>query len=862
MRRGRDGELLTTASIFPSLATATAPLTRSAPGAVRAMYSTDGGRALAAATATDRMFADVGVTWEGPGIEPARFKELEAENNYKAAKEVLDEANQAFVSLNGKDAPMCQLMMLNPASSPAIIAAADDYLRVLPPSRLATYGDPRDRSAMVRAVIARHAQAVPELLKPEALRAQFPSRYHHYRVNHRLGPYNYGAIRPLHALATRPDSELLPLVSQWLETVGAGSAEAAEARQLATSAMAAIARNIHATALSNGTAVGQVHRLLTAIDIYARTAALNRTPSTEYAEAAAARCPLRPAAIAEAMGTDRTYRDILLGPGVFRLFKLTAKSDSGPSRNTGRAGADAKKGATFVGDVAWMRSLLATADVDPAIAYRAILNSAVTLAKPKYEAREAADVNKSWRTIYVPNSYLQVATGPLVAIISASMPDAVFQDGVMNNSLYGWNQTQGIAALLADFCIAAMQSPRGLYLCGYSDNLYAARYRRGEGLEIASLDGNKYESSSTPPAGFAVTDWAARAGLDFGGPAVHNVVGQVAAVGSHNCAAVWDDIAFRLPGLASGANTTFVTNHVRMMHITDRAYREANLLDAVEATVLFGGDPMASVEEALRRAFLPLVDFKVAATTADPRFRSTGGRSPSLRYVTLSELIASDGASTLLCRLDLLGYDACALPFGDQVLLVPVLNYGKLAAAMAVNKSAELRFALLERAGIGAIGAVVTELIKVLTVHAFWNAGAMVYPDLATWCIAAVRAAEETLAQRVEGANLERLMQTIESDPEIRQILVAVFSGSDDPASADPDDPSAASAVAVVRKYLSSSGTAHQALPAPDRVLRGLGAIALRPVGVRPVSAAAAVDNLVDQRVAARRVSIAVDSEL
>jgi hypothetical protein len=198
---------------------------------------------------------------------------------------------------------------------------------------------------------------------------------------------------------------------------------------------------------------------------------------------------------------------------------------------------------------------------------------ALSNVKPKREVYSLAEASTKVRNINVFNSGLSLPSLVFVNAVSTQFNHNGYK------SLAGVPLYHGTAKKLIDSMWV-----RGQGCTIYSDNMFRFYIDVEDNLIIRSLDGVKMESCHVTAQCAVDMFWtiATQVGVENIPAQMQHHMTQVAPHAMINNWGIFGDTLVRIPGLASGANITFLLNHFKM---------------AIAATIIDKRDPSEEVEE-------------------------------------------------------------------------------------------------------------------------------------------------------------------------------------------------------------------------------------------------------------------------
>ena len=202
---------------------------------------------------------------------------------------------------------------------------------------------------------------------------------------------------------------------------------------------------------------------------------------------------------------------------------------------------------------------------------------------------------------------------------------------------------------------------------------------------------------------------------------------------SHDPVGVLQDNLIQVPGLSSGSQTTFLTNHVRMALNFGRMMgfllENPNFLSNLK-----DGDPIPFPYEQLK------VNFNVELTTTSSFQPTENSIYSGLSFVDLTRVYQAPGTLVgfgPLIRLDLLGFDCTVVqldpaqfPEDDEITFCACLDYERLMKAISFRKT---QSATKKKGGplnesIDLVHNFATSMVSIMTMQTLYIVGGYAYP--------------------------------------------------------------------------------------------------------------------------------------
>lgn len=455
-------------------------------------------------------------------------------------------------------------------------------------------------------------------------------------------------------------------------------------------------------ALSNGTRVGQVARMLAVTDEYTASNTYDRTYDIDRFITTSGMQPLMMVADGPQPTLHYLYRRMAMS-GENPYYRVEYNSDAGYFYNSvepkpGNKLGDKKRANVIMADIVTHNACLGfllTLDQhagylgersdDAVVAemeerFQSFLleyrKRKVVEVKPKNEVTTTKAIYGKTRNVYVYNSSDQTLLGVFlryVETVTASKDWGNNSNVKTAMSLSGWSAPYGnLNGLINRLALQAKLNNRRFAGMSYSDNFYI--WDNANHL-LYSIDVAKMEATSSPIDGEQmIAAYAKLIGVDTQSYLMR-FMSFLAGEFSHNCTGVLGMFCLYVRGLMSGSQATFNINHFRMVN-------EANsIIEQVEA------NPSLIVDAEIDAVLAIKTPFRFTLTAVLGKAPATQVEAIGSTYLNLvdatgfvSAMEDANPGSTLetvtpLVWMDVLGFDGCLFVYNPDKVFSILATY-------------------------------------------------------------------------------------------------------------------------------------------------------------------------------------------
>lgn len=406
--------------------------------------------------------------------------------------------------------------------------------------------------------------------------------------------------------------------------------------------------------------------------------------------------------------------DVMANPNL----QVVAMSDSGPYwvtmrerfNDAGWGSVGAKRIKTLAADLLFAKrlrdDLIRTPEYSTRVTTVFVAMYRNCFLKPKFETIHRSKVFTKVRNINVFNSFTQVLLGLFIRDAQKSIvpqEPGVGQAGP-TNSLYGFTGSRnGFEKLLHTLTSTELR----FRVLGYSDNLYIWD---NDSSVLYSCDVEKMESTSTREEAKAMMQYLLDK-YENDSDGLHSHLVFMGSSFCHDTPAILGDGVFVNTGLSSGSQTTFITNHCRMMVYARRLEGNLNaspgeaarMLTSLDANLTANhsskafptGSPLSvSLSSQVASVFGQSAPFNLELTISSASTHMTEMVPPNAPMFRIGDFLA--GATEAeefgpYSQADLLGTVITLVRFRGRTRAIAVLDYDRTMKAITFRKRPVVR---------------------------------------------------------------------------------------------------------------------------------------------------------------------------
>lgn len=347
--------------------------------------------------------------------------------------------------------------------------------------------------------------------------------------------------------------------------------------------------------------------------------------------------------------------------------------------------------------------------------------------KPKYEITKIAKIRDKVRNIFVYPSCYQVGLGCFCQYFKRYLPKPMENGG---SSLAGFTPMYGSLNIIIKTIMMKCENDGDHSGAFYSDNSYFMKRISENSYKWYSTDVEKMESTSTVEEGRMTMEYMMRVTGVPKSSALYQYLRYIGGDFSHDAVGVLGNMLIQVPGLSSGSQTTFLTNHIRMA----RAY--SIMLPIISSTGVL--DRLKDGEKVPFNYAQDEIFFNLELTTTSDFKPLPGSIYEGIRFVPLKMEYEDDECGTLttfggIVRLDTLGFDGTVVrldpgefPEDDPYTICACLDYERLMKAIAFRKTKQ---ADQKDDKVGAVANFVNLIVEIMTMQTLYIVGGYAYPE-------------------------------------------------------------------------------------------------------------------------------------